>query len=157
MPISSPAGSAGPSSRMFDLAMLVLRVALGAVFIAHGGQKLFWFGISGTTGAFSDMGVMLPTVTAPLVTFAELLGGLALVAGLFTRIAAGTIAVVMLGAILFVHLPAGFFNPNGIEFPMMNFAAAVVIALLGAGTWSVDAQRAEARARSKVAPAGPGA
>lgn len=153
MPKSRPAVSAGSPSRTFDLAMLVLRVALGAVFIAHGGQKLFWFGISGTTGAFTDMGVLLPAVTAPFVTFAELLGGLALVAGLFTRIAAGAIAVVMLGAILLVHLPAGFFNPNGIEFPMMNLAAAVVLALLGAGAWSVDAQRAEARARKSAARA----
>ena len=140
-----------------DLALLVLRVALGAIFIAHGGQKLFWFGIAGTTEAFMGMGVFLPQVTAPAVSLVEFFGGLALVAGLFTRLAAASIAVVMLGAIIMVHLPAGFFLPNGIEFPLMNFAAAVALALLGAGAYSVDGRRAADReaSRSAAAPTAP--
>lgn len=136
-----------------DLALLVLRVALGAIFIAHGGQKLFWFGIAGTTEAFVGMGVFLPEITAPAVAIAEFFGGLALVAGLFTRLAAGSIAVVMLGAMVMVHLPAGFFLPNGIEFVLMNFAAAVALALLGAGAYSVDGQRAAAREEARSVPA----
>ncbi len=134
-----------------DLALLVLRVALGAIFIAHGGQKLFWFGIAGTTEAFVGMGVFLPQLTAPAVAIVELFGGLALVAGLFTRLAAASIAVVMLGAMVMVHLPAGFFLPNGIEFVLMNFAAAVALALLGAGAYSVDGQRAAARQEDRSA------
>lgn len=141
-----------------DLALLVLRVALGAIFIAHGGQKLFWSGIAGTTEAFVGMGVFLPELTAPAVTIVEFFGGLALVAGLFTRLAAASIAVVMLGAIVMVHLPAGFFLPNGIEFALLNFAAAVALALLGAGAYSVDGKRAvarhEARSPASTAPAG---
>ncbi len=136
-----------------DLALLVLRVALGAIFIAHGGQKLFWFGIAGTTDAFVQMGVTMPAVTAPAVSAMELLGGLALVAGLFTRLAALGIAVVMLGAMLFVHLPAGFFLPNGIEFALMNFAAAVALALMGGGTYSVDGKRSASRRRRRDATA----
>lgn len=127
-----------------DLALLILRAALGAIFIAHGGQKLFWFGIAGTTEAFTGMGVVLPEITAPAVSIVEFFGGLALVAGLFTRIAATGIAFVMLGAIVMVHLPAGFFLPNGIEFALMNFAAAVALALLGPGAYSVDGRRAAA-------------
>lgn len=141
-----------------DLALLVLRVALGAIFIAHGGQKLFWSGIAGTTEMFVGMGVFLPELTAPAVTIVEFFGGLALVAGLFTRLAAASIAVVMLGAIVMVHLPAGFFLPDGMEFALMNFAAAVALALLGAGAYSVDGKRAVARhdARSPAPPASAG-
>lgn len=145
-----------PSSTVTrDLALLVLRVALGAIFIAHGGQKLFWFGIAGTTEAFLQMGVFLPAVTAPAVSAMELFGGLALVAGVFTRLAAAGIAVVMLGAMVMVHLPAGFFLPNGIEFALMNFAAAVALALMGGGTYSVDGKRKAARRKAGASAAAP--
>jgi putative oxidoreductase len=124
-----------------DAALVLLRVVLGVVFIAHGGQKLFQFGIAGTTGAFTDMGIFLPALTAPAVTFIEFFGGIALVLGLFTRPAALGIAVVMLGAMLMVHLPAGFFLPNGIEFTLVNLAVAIAIAIVGPGAYSLDAKR----------------
>ena len=57
----------------------------------------------------------MPAITAPAVAAVELFGGLALVAGLFTRLAASGIAVVMLGAMLIVHLPAGFFVPDDVR------------------------------------------
>ena len=95
------------SSGFLDAALVLLRVVLGVVFIAHGAQKAFQFGIAGTVASFAEMGVVLPTMTAPVVTFIEFFGGIALVLGLFTRVAAWGIAVVMLGAILVVHLPAG--------------------------------------------------
>ena len=150
-----PTENTRPSTVTRDLALLVLRVALGAIFIAHGGQKLFWFGIAGTTESFAQMGVVLPAVTAPAVSAMELFGGLALVAGLFTRLAAAGVAVVMLGAMLIVHLPAGFFLPNGLEFALMNFAAALALALMGGGTYSVDGKRAAARRQRRKASVSP--
>jgi putative oxidoreductase len=126
---------------LLDAALVLLRVVLGVVFIAHGGQKLFQFGIAGTTAAFADMGVVLPAMTAPVVAFVEFFGGIALVLGLFARVAAAGVAVVMLGAILMVHLPAGFFLPDGMEFALVNFAVAVAIAIVGPGAYSLDARR----------------
>jgi hypothetical protein len=60
-------------------------------------------------------------------------------------LAALRIAVVMLGAIGFVHLAAGFWAPNGVEFPLMLFAGAASLALLGAGRFSLDALRGARR------------
>src|SRR5689334_21013362 len=104
-----------PASRI-DAGLLVLRVIVGIVFAAHGWQKLFVFGFAGVGGAFAQMGAPLPEITGPLIGFVELLGGLALVAGLLTRLAAVGLALDMLGAIALVHAPAGFFAPKGVEF-----------------------------------------
>ena len=117
----------------------VLRVITGLVFAMHGYQKLVVFGVAGTTGAFAGMGVFMPGVMAPLVAALELFGGLALLVGLLTRLAALGLAGDMLGAILLVHLPAGFFLPKGYEYALTLFAASVALAFAGPGAWSVDA------------------
>lgn len=129
------------ASNRLDLALAVLRIVVGIVFLVHGGQKLFDFGLAGTVDAFSGMGVPLASVTGPAVAFVELLGGAALVLGLFARIAALGVGIVMLGAIILVHLPNGFFVPNGIEFPLTLLATATTLALAGPGAYSVDARR----------------
>lgn len=133
------------TERRFDLGLAVLRIGAGLVFMAHGGQKLFVFGIDGVTAGFTQMGIPLAAVSAPLVALVELLGGLALVVGLLTRLAAVGLAITMLGAILFVHLAAGFFLPNGSEFALTLLAAAVALALTGAGDFSLDGVRARRR------------
>ncbi len=128
-----------------DIGLAILRVATGTIFAAHGAQKLFVYGFSGVTGAFAGMGIPLPGITGPLTGLIELFGGLALVVGLLTRFAGFGLAVTMLGAIGFVHVAAGFFAPNGVEFPLSLLAATSALAVAGAGRYSVDALIARRR------------
>jgi putative oxidoreductase len=127
------------TAKKLDIALLVLRLVLAAVFITHGYQKLFGFGISGVTGMFTKMGVPLATMVAPFISVLEFLGGIALLFGAFTRVAAFLLACDMLGAIILVHAPNGYAAPKGVEVVLGNFGMAVAIALLGAGAYSIDA------------------
>ncbi len=134
------------SPKRLNAALAVLRGIVGVILLAHGAQKLFVYGFGGVTGAFTQMGIPVPELTGPLVALVEFSGGLALIAGLYTRLAALGLAITMLGAILLVHLPAGFFAPNGVEFVLALFGGAVALALTGAGDWSLDRMRSKRRA-----------
>ena len=125
--------------RQLDAGLTLLRTITGVTFAAHGSQKLFIYGFDGVGGAFAQMGVPFPGVMGPLVGFVELFGGLALIAGLLTRLAGVGLTAVMLGAMFLVHLPAGFFLPNGYEFVLMLAASATTLAITGAGRYSLDA------------------
>jgi putative oxidoreductase len=134
------------SAGSMDAGLAVLRVVIGTVFAAHGAQKLFVYGLGGVSGAFAGMGIPLAGVAGPAVAFAEFLGGLALVLGLFTRVVGLGLAGVMLGAIVFVHGAGGFFAPEGVEFVLTLLAASVALALTGPGSVSVDAALERRRA-----------
>ena len=127
------------TTREYDLGITILRVIAGITFAAHGAQKLFVYGFAGVTGSFAQMGVPLPGITGPLVALVEFFGGLALVVGLLTRLAALGLALDMLGAILLVKLSGGFFAPKGFEQELGLFAAAATLAVTVAGALSLDA------------------
>lgn len=119
--------------------LLPLRLVVGLVFVAHGAQKLFQFGLGGTGGYLGSLGVPAPVLAAVVVIAVELLGGLAMILGVFTRIAALVLAAHMLVAILLVHITAGFFLPNGYEFALTLLGASLTLFITGAGAASVDA------------------
>lgn len=131
-----PALAAHPASQA-DLGLLVLRLVTGLVFVMHGYQKFFMNTVAGTAQFFGSIGVPLPGLAAPLVAGVELIGGLLLILGLFPRVVGALLAVNMLVAILLVHVKGGFFNPNGVEFPLLLLAASAALALTGAGRYSL--------------------
>jgi putative oxidoreductase len=143
-PISTAERSTGSRTRALPsspaLAMLVLRLAIGAIFVAHGAQKLFFYGFAGTSGSFAQMGVPLAEIAGPLIGLIEFVGGIALVLGIATRIAAAALALDMIVAVFLVHLPFGIFAADGgYELPLALIGGAVALVLAGAGRNSLDA------------------
>ena len=121
-----------------DCGITVLRVMVGIVFLVHGWQKVFVYGFAGVQGAFGQMGIPMPSVAGPFVALLELVGGILLIAGLFTRWVAILIAVEMAFAALKVHLPGGFFLPKGAEYALTLCAANIALALAGPGSLALD-------------------
>jgi len=128
-----------PSNRQIDIGLMIVRLVVGMIFIAHGGQKLFVYGFDGVAGTFGQMGIPMAQLMGPFVALLEFGGGLALIAGLLTRLVALGLAATMVVAILLVHLKAGFFAPNGIEFAMSLLGSTTLVAITGAGSYSIDA------------------
>ena len=121
------------------IGLTALRVATGFIFAAHGWQKYSQFTIAGTQAAFAEMGVPMAAVVAPVIATLELVGGIALILGLFSRPIAALLALDMLGALVLVHAPAGvFIANNGYELVLILGAAALSIALIGPGRISLD-------------------
>jgi putative oxidoreductase len=137
-----------PSARQLCIALAVLRITIGAIFIAHGAQKLFVFGFGGVTGAFGHMGIPFPGFMGPFIALVEFFGGIGLVIGLLTRLAALGIACDMLGAIIFVHIKGGFFLPAGYEYALSIIASNVALMLAGGGQFSIDAVLARREGQS---------
>jgi len=131
-----------------DVSTFLLRVLLGVVFFPHGAQKVLgWFGgygFIGTMGFFTGT-MHLPAFFAFLAIAAEFAGAIALILGLFTRVAALGIAANMLVAVAMVHWQNGLFmnwagnqKGEGFEFHLLAIGVAVVLIIRGAGKWAAD-------------------
>lgn len=124
-------------------AQLALRIPVGAIFVAHGSQKLFgWFGgygLAGTGHWMASVGIHPGYLMALLAGSAEFFGGLALLAGLLVRPAAALLAFTMGVAILTVHIGNGLFlSHNGFEYALTLLAVSVALLVAGAGRVSLD-------------------
>lgn len=125
------------------LGSLAIRVPVGIVLAAHGGQKLFgWFGgygLEGTGQWMESIGLAPGFLMALLAGSVEFFGGLALILGLLTRPAALLTAFTMLVAIFTAHISHGLFISNGgFEYALILFAATLALTFQGAGCFSVD-------------------
>ena len=131
-----------------DMAGLIMRLTLGGVMLPHGLQKVFGLfggaGLQATMNAFTTkMG--LPAPVAVLVILAESAGALGLIFGFCTRLCALGIALVMGGAVFFVHAQHGFFmnwfgrqSGEGFEYHLLAIGLALALVIHGAGKWSLD-------------------
>ena len=135
-------------NRKLDVSLSITRIGLGIVVAAHGAQKLFgWFGgygYDGTVGFFTGV-IGLPYLLAVGIILLESVGMIALVVGAFTRILSGALILIMLGAIFTTHISNGFFmnwsgtqSGEGYEFHLLVLALCSVLALNGAGAYSLD-------------------
>jgi len=125
-------------TRTAPYAALVLRLTLGGLFLTHAALKIFVFTPSGTAAFFGKIG--LPPALAYVTMAVEILGGVALILGVWTRLAAILLIPILLGTIVSVHGAAGFFfnNPNGgWEYPAFWAVTLLVQALLGDGAYAL--------------------
>jgi putative oxidoreductase len=131
-----------------DYTLAIARVVLGVIFFAHGSQKVLgWFGgygFHGTMGFFTNQ-LHIPALFAFLAIMAEFLGGIGLILGLLTRIAAFGIACEMLVAVLMIHYQFGFFmnwagtqKGEGFEYHLLVIAITIMLIVKGGGVLSVD-------------------
>jgi putative oxidoreductase len=130
---------------------LPIRIALGVIFIAHGGQKVFGLwggpGLPATMRQFHQF-LGIPAWLALVVAFVEFFGGIALIVGVFTRLAALGLTVDMVVAVFMVHLRNGFFmnwtpaqHPNlghGIEYNVVLIGGGLALLITGGGKLSID-------------------
>ena len=131
-----------PFARLASLAPLVARVIVGVIMAAHGFQKLA-AGPAGFGGFLQQLGVPLPTLMAYVVVFVELVGGILLILGLFSRLAALLLTIDLVVAILLVKLGVGLIAPpdqpgTGYELDLALIAGFLVVLFAGPGPASVD-------------------
>ncbi len=123
--------------RTAPYAAFLLRVSLGVMFLAHAGVKLFVFTPAGTAAFFGSVG--LPPALAYLVIVLELLGALALIAGVWPRLVALVLVPILLGAIATVHAANGWLFTNtggGWEYPAFWVVGLAALAATGDGVWA---------------------
>ncbi|KEO56568.1 DoxX family protein [Thioclava pacifica] len=129
-------------TKLAPYGILVLRLVTGALFLTHGLTKLFVFTPAGTMGFFQSLG--LPGWLGVVTMIAEIVGGLALIAGIYARIVSFGLTFILLGAAFTAHWANGFSFANqggGWEYPMMWAAVQFALALLGDGAYALRPTR----------------
>lgn len=126
-----------------SLTLIPIRLVLGIIFVAHGGQKLFGLfggqGFAATVEAFGKMGFEPANAWAGLAGGAEFFGGLAVILGFCTRLGGLGIAITMAVAVVKVHWNDGLLGQGGFEYPLACFAMALALVFGGGGPWcSID-------------------
>ena len=122
----------------------MLRIVLGAILIPHGCQKLFgWFGGMGFerfSGLFDQLGYKPGALWVMIVALTELVGGILLIFGLFTRVAAAGVVIFMINAVWFTSAKGFFWTSGGSEFSLLLLAVALVFLVRGGGELSLDSK-----------------
>ncbi|MEN0140584.1 MAG: DoxX family protein [Rhodococcus sp. (in: high G+C Gram-positive bacteria)] len=122
-----------------SLGILVARVGLGVIFLAHGWQKAFTNGHAGQTAGFEAMGVPLPGVSAFVVTWLEVIGGLALIVGAAVPVFGILLFLDMVGAFFIAHIDKGIFaSEGGYELVLALGVGSLLLAVVGSGRFGVD-------------------
>src|SRR5918992_4771718 len=139
------------ASASTDLALLLARIGLGGILMAHGWQKLDEQGISGTAAGFDAMGIPLPEAAAYFATYVELVGGALLIAGLLTPLVGLLVIGNMAGAVWYVHPGnGGFAGGGGYELVAVIALLALTLAAAGARRGSLDGLIAGGGSRTDV-------
>lgn len=126
-------------------ALSIVRLVLGIIFFMHGAQKVLgWFGGQGLSATIQMMSANLPVILAYMVAFGELLGGIALIVGFLSRLAAAGIFIIMAGAIITIHGKVGFFlmmpgrEGVGYEYNLALIAMSLAVVIGGGGCLALD-------------------
>ncbi|HEV8673025.1 MAG TPA: DoxX family protein [Methylomirabilota bacterium] len=127
--------------------LLPVRLVVGLILFSAGYQKLFQVGLATVQANFGRMGIPLPQLTGPFITGLELLGGLGLLLGAFTRGWGLVFAIEFMVTTFYVKLPQGW---TAMRLDLLLLAVSLLLALEGAGPASVDAVRAADRATSPL-------
>ena len=138
---------------MHGWGITILRTVTGTIFLLSGVEKLFISGLHNITELFVELGSPSPLAVATGVALIELLCGLALVVGLFTRLLCVPLALLMAGDILLIHGPNGFFvDNNGYEYALLRLTATVVLIFTGSGKAALDTMLGPRKAPARKAP-----
>lgn len=132
--------SNGSGSGLRSWGLMLLRVTVGAIFLMHGGQKLF-MGFHNVAGFLASLGIPIPNVAAVILTLVEFVCGIVLILGLLTRYAAAILCIDMLVALITYHAKNGFFVPMGVEFPLLLLVANINLVLAGPGALGIETLR----------------
>ena len=122
-----------------DGALLFLRLVIGAVFVAHGWDKIFLTGVPESAAQFAEMGIPQAQMTVWLVAVVEIIAGALLILGLLGPFIAGVLIVEMFAALWFVHINNGLFVSNGgFEYALVMISALSIVVTFGSGRASLD-------------------